>query len=422
AILTKLWWRYDGPADHTDQPERRRMARVAVERFRHELTTDYLDIVLLHCLVRPGWDEHMQPYMDVLSDEKQKGRIRALGCSRRSRHPGGGRVRAREALRSLCSLGPLVGLVARPEGRPNGVTALVRVKGEAEWLEPSVLSVRDFADEVLVLDNGAGPETRKTLARLADALGEHLRLHACPELDLFAMSNLGLERARYRWIARWDADFVGHTSGPGDLRRLREYLLALDRRRFYLVHVPAAELAGDLRHQFPDRRLRWDGQVHVASSRARYARVECALAPASLSVPDRILRQGPRLRVALESLAVPKHYRVLRWPVVAYFHVDVKPARAAVLRHFWLSWLAEAAGAAVPTLMAYAERQVREGWGIADLDDAAQHYMAQYCRGLVAFDAAVCGPYPELLGPCLDEARYEVVYAAGLPAGRREAS
>lgn len=81
AILTKLWWRYDGPDNQASMPERRQMARAALERFRHELGTDYIDIVLLHCLMRPGWDEQMKPYMEVLSDEKEKGRVRAVGCS-----------------------------------------------------------------------------------------------------------------------------------------------------------------------------------------------------------------------------------------------------------------------------------------------------------------------------------------------------
>lgn len=80
AILTKLWWRYDGPEDQTSLPERRQMARTALERFRHELTTDP-DIVLLHCLMKKGWDQQMGPYMDVLNDAKAKGRIRAVGCS-----------------------------------------------------------------------------------------------------------------------------------------------------------------------------------------------------------------------------------------------------------------------------------------------------------------------------------------------------
>ena len=81
AILTKVWWRYDGPEDQTSLPERRQMARTTLERFRHELTTDYLDIVLLHCLVKKDWDQQMGPYMDVLNDAKAKGQIRAVGCS-----------------------------------------------------------------------------------------------------------------------------------------------------------------------------------------------------------------------------------------------------------------------------------------------------------------------------------------------------
>lgn len=81
AILTKVWWRYDGPEETTNAPERRQMAKVTLERFRHELATEYIDIVLLHCVERPGWDQHMQPYMEVLSEEKIQGRVRAVGCS-----------------------------------------------------------------------------------------------------------------------------------------------------------------------------------------------------------------------------------------------------------------------------------------------------------------------------------------------------
>jgi aryl-alcohol dehydrogenase-like predicted oxidoreductase len=81
AILTKLWWRYDGPENQTSMPERRQMARTALQRFLHELATDYIDIVLLHCLMKPGWNEQMKPYMEVLSEAKAKGQIKAVGVS-----------------------------------------------------------------------------------------------------------------------------------------------------------------------------------------------------------------------------------------------------------------------------------------------------------------------------------------------------
>jgi predicted aldo/keto reductase-like oxidoreductase len=54
---------------------------MAVQRFRHELMTDYLDVVLLHCLDNPEWEEEMRPYMDALAEAKDKKQIRAVGVS-----------------------------------------------------------------------------------------------------------------------------------------------------------------------------------------------------------------------------------------------------------------------------------------------------------------------------------------------------
>ncbi|WP_425398569.1 aldo/keto reductase [Aeoliella sp.] len=81
AILTKLWWRFDGPEDKTAVEHRAQVTRSAIERFRHELTTDYLDIVLLHCLMRSDWGDQMKPYMEVLDEQKRLGRVKAVGVS-----------------------------------------------------------------------------------------------------------------------------------------------------------------------------------------------------------------------------------------------------------------------------------------------------------------------------------------------------
>ena len=55
--------------------------REDLDRFRRELGTDYIDIVLLHCLTEGDWTERYKGAMDVLSEAKQKGIIRAHGCS-----------------------------------------------------------------------------------------------------------------------------------------------------------------------------------------------------------------------------------------------------------------------------------------------------------------------------------------------------
>jgi 1-deoxyxylulose-5-phosphate synthase len=81
ALLTKLWFRYDGPHDPVAPAECRRIAATTLDRFRHELSTDYLDIVLLHCVTTPDWPTRLAPYLDALSEAKEKQRVRAVGVS-----------------------------------------------------------------------------------------------------------------------------------------------------------------------------------------------------------------------------------------------------------------------------------------------------------------------------------------------------
>src|SRR5881392_688621 len=69
TILTKTWAR-DAAG-----------ARADLDRFRRELGTDYIDVCLMHCLTEGDWTERYRGVMDVLSEAKEKGIIRAHGCS-----------------------------------------------------------------------------------------------------------------------------------------------------------------------------------------------------------------------------------------------------------------------------------------------------------------------------------------------------
>ncbi|MGC8794629.1 MAG: aldo/keto reductase [Bryobacteraceae bacterium] len=55
--------------------------RADLDRFRKELDTDYLDIVLLHAVSRPGWPEERQGAMEVLAEAHEKGIVRTHGVS-----------------------------------------------------------------------------------------------------------------------------------------------------------------------------------------------------------------------------------------------------------------------------------------------------------------------------------------------------
>jgi len=55
--------------------------RADLDRFRRELGTDYIDIVLLHCMMDDNWPQRKAGAMEVLSEAKQKGIIRTHGVS-----------------------------------------------------------------------------------------------------------------------------------------------------------------------------------------------------------------------------------------------------------------------------------------------------------------------------------------------------
>lgn len=74
TLLTKLW-------THPDGSEKVEPVRENIDRMRRELGTDYLDILLMHCMTNGDWTETRKHYMDGLSKAKQDGIVKAIGIS-----------------------------------------------------------------------------------------------------------------------------------------------------------------------------------------------------------------------------------------------------------------------------------------------------------------------------------------------------
>lgn len=76
AIVSKIWWRRGGIPEQ-ERPD----ADVVVDRFCRELNTDYIDLVLLHCVVSEKWPDELGKQMNIMAKLKKKGIIRAHGVS-----------------------------------------------------------------------------------------------------------------------------------------------------------------------------------------------------------------------------------------------------------------------------------------------------------------------------------------------------
>lgn len=55
--------------------------RADLDRFRRELGTDYIDVLLLHCMMDADWDQRRKGAMDVISEAREKGVVRTHGVS-----------------------------------------------------------------------------------------------------------------------------------------------------------------------------------------------------------------------------------------------------------------------------------------------------------------------------------------------------
>lgn len=74
TILTKVWTYEDGSDQNVPVQE-------TIDRFRQEAGTDYLDIMLLHCMGDGEWEKTRRHYIDGLSKAKQDGIVKAVGVS-----------------------------------------------------------------------------------------------------------------------------------------------------------------------------------------------------------------------------------------------------------------------------------------------------------------------------------------------------
>ncbi|MDD3189919.1 MAG: aldo/keto reductase [Fermentimonas sp.] len=74
TLLTKIWTHEDGSENIAD-------VRETLDRYRKEMDTDYIDILLMHCLTKPGWSNNRKHYMEGLSKAKEDGIVKAVGVS-----------------------------------------------------------------------------------------------------------------------------------------------------------------------------------------------------------------------------------------------------------------------------------------------------------------------------------------------------
>ncbi len=76
-VLSSKIWFHTGVIPDKERPD----ADEVVNRFLKELNTDYIDLIMIHCLTSSDWPKKFEKQMEILTKLKEKGVVRAHGVS-----------------------------------------------------------------------------------------------------------------------------------------------------------------------------------------------------------------------------------------------------------------------------------------------------------------------------------------------------
>jgi len=280
--------------------------------------------------------------------------------------------------------------------RENGISVMIRVKDEKDWISKSLLSLNEFADEVVVINNNSIDETLKRIESIKSQLKYKLIVEDEVSDDICKVSNHALSLTSYRWIFRWDSDFIAYTSGNRNIKLLREYLLNLNSRRHYLIFPLTFSFAGDLFHLKTGKETNSEGYIHTWHHKLRY------------------IKKGK-----FESLQVPIFYKIKRLKEIYFVHIgSAKSIKKLLYRFFWLFWLKERDN--YSTIDEYITHVSHEKWNDLSPEKIAIQKFRDLILPVRKYDINEFGEYPELMRDEIANPKFKMIYKDEKPFGRTD--
>lgn len=308
-------------------------------------------------------------------------------------------------VRNILCHAPRLHLVPLPE-RPEGISLFIETKNP-EWIDLSLRSVKDFADEIVIVDTSSD-DTPERILNVAEKYGLNVKLIRMEDNSLSPLSNeetltkqcnLALKNTTYNWVFHWGSDFIARTSGPYDIKKLREKILNLDSSKYYMVYLSFVNLHCDIFHTIPGG-VGLSGEAHLFtySKNLEFKKVK-----------------------GFARLELPKYYKPIYINDVFIFHLaTVKNSRHLLYHWYWRDWRRLGDYTRFPTIVEYTKYRLKLDYGISDLSEGEKIIVKELCKKIIPYDKQKYGEYPELLKEELENPRYRVIYKDGKIVGRND--
>lgn len=319
-----------------------------------------------------------------------------------------GALAAKTAVRAflgntLCYL-PYISVIPKPS-RKNGISVRITTKNEEEWISLNLQSLKDFADEIVIVDTSTD-KTPKIIEKVASQYDLNLKLIRRESDQIMGKTkehtehaNITLKNTSFRWVLELGGDWIAKKS----IMNLKKEILSLNPNIYHAISLPLVNLEGDIFHQRRDAKLSIQSRLHTYSSALIY-------------------KDRGRFEVLHIPLYYKRSYKYVLRREYHIFHMDsVKNAKRLLFRQFWTDWREVNNYDKFPMLDDYVAYRIKKDWNIEDIEEAARYYVNEIlCKSLVPYNKNQFGDYPELLKKELVNPRYKVIYKDGEIIGRND--
>jgi glycosyltransferase involved in cell wall biosynthesis len=286
------------------------------------------------------------------------------------------------ASRNVLSTLPKLGLVKKPSFHKDGVSFLISVKDEEEWIELAILSIESVADEIIVVDSSVEDSTTEIVEALSRRYSKikHIRFYLEGVNALALSRHIGLVNASYRWVFKWDGDCVAKSTQA--LMKWKNRLSQLDKNTYFVIDTPRINLEGDLFHHPKTCPFgNYEARTFTWSPELRWA-----------------LKDNYWEQVSGDSIwgyRFPPWYKILRWYEPYIFHCNIKSPKRMLMRLFCDDYLINRENR-FPSLEAYTAYRVQKDWHMS-LEEAQVKAIENFKKNLLPYDKARFGDLPEIL-------------------------
>lgn len=280
--------------------------------------------------------------------------------------------------------------------RENGISVMIRVRDEKDWIAKSLLSLNGFADEVVIVNNNSIDRTLTEIEQVKKQLKYKLIVEDETSDDICKVSNHALFLTSFHWIFRWDSDFIAHTSGNQNIKYLRNYLLSLNPKKHYLIFPLTFSFAGDLFHVKTGKETNSEGYIHTWHPQLKYV-----------------------IKGKYEVLRVPFFYKIKRLSEIYFIHIGTaKTIKKLLYRFFWFPWKKELDK--YPAIDDYITHISHKKWNDLSPEKIAIQKFRDLILPIRKYNTKEFGEYPQIMKDEVISPAFRIIYKDNEPFSRTD--